>query len=246
VNVYKHIVCVAALFALMPAHGAISCAAATTTLRVGILDDNLPYSSVVNGIAIGFDPLLVTEIAKYLGYSTVEFIIYPNILDATAAVQGGQIDVFAFSDTALTPSNVMASDVFGIITDISQIYTNDFAGGYLISNQCCTLALGFEQAINTLVANGVYAQLLQAVRLAGHTEGLLLGLPRSSGVAGTLLEPIPFFSSEFGTITASGCSASGPSYQQPVLPTLSPISAYLLNNFTPTITGPSGITGVAG
>jgi ABC-type amino acid transport substrate-binding protein len=250
VNIFKHILCAVTLFALVRIEAAsVTCAAAPIiTLNVGILNGNLPYSNVavVGGIstAEGFDPLLVSQIAKRLGYTTVNFIVYANTALAEIALDNGSIDVYANSGNSINPTLLTAINFNGVVTDISKIFSSPNANGYEFATTCCNLALKFEQAINELVANGVYAQLLQAVRLAGHASGTLLGMPASSGVTGVLLEPFPFFSSEFGTINPSGCSATGPSYQISVLPTLSPISAYVLANFTPTITGAA--TGISG
>jgi|GEM_PF-2294373 len=245
-NRFKIFILTASLtcFFTMQGNGVVICENSKTTLNVGILDDNLPYSAIIGDTAAGFDPLLITLIAKRLGYGIVNFIVCASPSDALSNVLLGIIDVYANSGNAVTLFDPSAS-INGIVTDISKIYSTLSPNGYVVYIACCDLALKIEQAINEIVANGQYAQLLQAVRLADHTEGFILGMPTSSSVSGILLEPGPFFSSEFGSIGASGCAPSGPSYQEPVLASLSPISAYLLANFTPTITGPSGTIAVS-
>lgn len=231
-------------FLPMHGNGVVTCESSKTTLNVGILDNNLPYSAVIGDIAAGFDPLLITLIAKRLGYTIVNFFVCEDKNMAEARLFLGIIDVYANSRNSVGIFDPISS-VNSIVTDSSQIYSSASANGYEVYAGCCNLALKIEQALNEIIGTGEYAQLLQAVRLANHTNGFILGMPASSGVSGVLLEPAPFFSSEFGTIGASGCAATGPSYQAPLLASLSPISAYLNANFTPTITGSSGTIGVS-
>ena len=108
---------------------------------------------------------------------------------------------------------------FGVITDISQIYATNTARGWELSLGCCGLARRIELALNEIVNNGRYAQILQLLRLNNLTNGELLGVPSPSGV---LFEPIPFASSEAGTIPTT-CISAGPVS----LPQTNCISAFL-------------------
>ncbi len=206
-------------------HAAVPCGTSGSgVLNVGFLPGNLPYSdydSITNS-AIGFDPLLITAVAKLLGYDTVNFIGYGSNALGEAALSSGAIDVYANSALVLAHP---PTTFIGLVTDISDI-TAGVVKGWLVNLGCCTLALKIEAAISQLVQNGAYAQILQYLRLNGLTGGDTLGLPLSA--AGVLQEPFPFVSSEVGTIP-SACSAAAPVS----LPTTNCIGAYLQSICTP-------------
>lgn len=186
-------------------------------LRVGILPGNLPFSDIdAFGNAIGFDPLLAQAVAQLLGYETVQFIGFGSTAAAEAALDTGTIDIYADSSNSLP---LALSPYIGVITDISQIYATNTARGWELSLGCCGLARRIELALNEIVNNGRYAEILQLLRLNNLTNGELLGVPSPSGV---LFEPIPFASSEAGTIPTT-CISAGPVS----LPQTNCISAFL-------------------
>lgn len=237
-NTYKKLMLVLGLLVLVPAYGALPCGnSSPTTLNVGLRPGaNLPYLNITaGGIAQGFDPLLITEIAKLLGYTTVRFFTYNSSTGAQTALAAGTIDVFADSTQ---PINSAIGGYNGVITDMSQVFSTPSANGYFFEGACCALALQFDQAITELVQNGTYANILQQVRAAGHTNGKVLGSPSNfTGASGILLEPSPYFSSEFGTIIEN-CVGYGPTASINIeLPPLSPLAAYLNSIFIPVITG---------
>lgn len=200
-------------------------------LRVGILPGNLPFSDVDSfGNAIGFDPLLAQAVAQLLGYQTVQFTGFATTAAAEAALDAGTIDIYADSSNSLPLS---ASPYIGVITDISQLFATNTARGWELSLGCCGLARSIELAINELVNNGRYAQILQLLRLNNLTGGETLGVP----APGVLLEPFPFASSEAGTIPTT-CISAGPVS----LPQLNCISAFLQNGcvISSTFTGATG------
>jgi hypothetical protein len=203
-------------------------------LNVGILPGNLPYSAIVSGQAVGFDPLLVMQVAKSLGFSKVNFIGFPNAIAAEAALLAGTIDIYANSATILT---VPPTTFIGIVTDISRLYSpGAIVTGWLLGPSCCALAEQIDAAITQLVNTGVYAQILQSIRLNGQTNGFTLGVP----TPGILLEPFPFASSEIGTIPAL-CAPAGPNFTV-TLPQTNCIAAFLQANCAPTTTF-TGATG---
>lgn len=208
-------------------------------LNVGILPDNLPFSDwdPITNTAVGFDPLLITAAAKLLGYETVNFIGYGSDADALAALNSGEIDVYANSDDSLDTSEPFAT--IGVVTDISALSISNQPNGWQVNLGCCGLALSLEAAITQLVDNGTYAKILQLVRLNGLVPpGDVLGIPADQG--GVLLEPFPFASSEIGTIPLA-CVQSGPNFAMTV-PATNCISAFLQANCTPltTFTGATG------
>lgn len=247
-NTHKRIILGLVLCLVSPAliDAAVPCGTATGTagrvLNVGILPGNLPYSDVVLGQAIGFDPLLVKQVAKLLGYNTVNFIGFGNTLLALGALAAGTIDIYANSNLNLpTP----ATSIIGIVTDISHLYlsTGPVARGWVLNVNCCTLGEQIDAAITKLVDTGVYAQLLQAVRLAGEAAGLSLGVPFTTGAVsgtGTLLEPFPFASNEIGTIP-DFCAPAGANLVVS-LPTINCISGFLQStcSSSTTFTGATG------
>lgn len=236
----KIILSFALLGAAFPAaNAAVPCGTSSAgVLNVGILPANLPYSAIVGGVAEGFDPLLITQVAKLLGYSTVNFIGFGSSLAALAALTAGTIDIYANSALTLP---VPPTGLIGIVTDLSRLYASGTAAGWLLNSACCSLAERLDAAITQLVATGVYAQILQAIRLAGETNGFTLGVPVATGITGALLEPFPFASNEIGTIPAA-CAPVGPSFLT-TLPRTNCIGAYLQANCTPgtTFTGATGL-----
>lgn len=200
-------------------------------LRVGILPQNLPWSDIdVFGNAIGFDPLLAQEVAKILGYQTVQFTGFPDDASALAALSVGTIDIYANSALSLA---VPPTTTIGVVTDISGIAFN-IANGWRLNLGCCALARQIELAINQIVVNGQYAQILQILRLNNLLNGAIVGVPQANGV---LVEPFPFASSEIGTIPTT-CLSAGPIS----LPQLNCISAFLQNGcvISTTFTGATG------
>jgi hypothetical protein len=235
VNIYKNIIVILGLIcALCPlAQASLPCGTSSAgVLNVGILPGNLPYSNVVDGVAVGFDPLLVTQVAKLLGYSTINFIGYGNTFLAEGALNAGFIDIYANSATILS---VPPTAFIGIVTDISGL-ASPVAKGWLLGPTCCALAEQIDAAITQIVTTGAYAQILQSLRLNGQTGGLTLGVPSP----GVLLEPFPFASSEIGTIP-SFCAPPGPNFTV-TLPQTNCIAAYLQANCAPTTTF-TGATG---
>ncbi len=240
-------------FLMSPAiiRASIPCGTATgaagRVLRVGILPTNLPYSAIVGGQAVGFDPLLIRQVAKLLGYNSVAFTGFGSPGLAQAALAAGTIDIYANSNTSLAfPPSSLA--FIGIVTDISRLYLSSGAvpRGWQLNLACCALAESIDAAITRLVDTGVYAQLLQAVRLAGQTAGLSLGMPYVTGTlsaTGTLLEPFPYASNEIGTIPAA-CAPTGANLVV-TLPATNCISSFLQNGCTPTgsFTGATGLIG---
>lgn len=200
-------------------------------LRVGILPGNLPWSDIdAFGNAIGFDPLLAQAVAKILGYETVQFIGFPDDATGLAALSVGTIDIYANSADGLT---VPPATTIGVVTDISGLSLG-IANGWQLNLGCCGLARQIELAINQIVANGQYAQILQLLRLNNLLNGTILGVPQPNGV---LVEPFPFASSEVGTIPTT-CLTAGPIS----LPQLNCISAFLQNGcvVSTTFTGATG------
>lgn len=195
-------------------------------LNVGILPGNLPYSDwdASTNSAVGFDPLFITAVAKFLGYQTINFIGYGSNGDGLDALANGEIDVYANSGLLL--NTAVPFDTIGVVTDVSQLI-DGAAFGWQLNLGCCGLALGLEAAVTYAVEQGVYANVLQQLRADGLTNGFDLGVP-----TGVLVEPFPFASSEIGTIPPV-CSPS-----DYVLPATNCISAYLqahcspLNTFT--------------
>ena len=112
----------------------------------------------------------MTQVAKLLGYSSVNFIGYGNSSLALAALTSGAIDIYANSNLTLA---VPPTSSIGIVTDISRLNLSSgpIARGWVVNASCCALAEQIDAAITQLVDTGVYAQLLQAVRLAGQTSG---------------------------------------------------------------------------
>lgn len=208
-------------------------------LNVGFLPDSLPWSDwdPITNSAIGFDPLLITAAAKLIGYDTVNFTGYGSAPDALAALSAGQIDVFAYSVTALDATAPIG--FIGVVTDISALAVG-VVNGWQLNLGCCELALQLEAAVTHLVENGTYAKILQLVRLNGWTNGQTLGIPTSA--SGVLQEPFEFASSEVGTIPTD-CAQFGPNFAVD-LPATNCISAYLQANCTPstTFTGATGLT----
>ena len=239
-NTHKILLTLIASISLMPSfvQSSIACGAAIPgVLRVGVLPGNLPWSDVDGfGDAIGFDPLLAEAIAQLLGYESIQFTGFATAGAAQAALTAGTIDVYANSAQDLT---VPPTDFIGIITDISGFYDSGAINGWQLNLACCGLARSIELALNQIVDNGRYAQILQTLRLNNLTSGLLLGFPSPSGV---LLEPIPFASSEAGTIPTT-CLTAGPIS----LPLTNCISAFLQNScaITATFTGVTGAIEIA-
>lgn len=230
------------LVSILPvAHASVPCGVSGAgVLNVGILPQNLPWSDIVAGQAVGFDPLLISQVAKLLGYSTVNFIGYASNADALVALGNGEIDIYANSNDPLVVPPV---DTIGIVTDISQLENTGGPEvlGWQVNLGCCAFAQQLDAAITKLVQIGVYAQILQAVRLAGLTNGYTLGFPGTvTGVTGVLLEPFPFASNELGAIPAI-CSPVGPNFLV-TLPQTNCIGAYLQANCSPgvTFTGATG------
>jgi hypothetical protein len=200
-------------------------------LRVGILPGNLPFSDIdAFGNAIGFDPLLAQAVAQLLGYETVQFIGFGSTAAAEAALDTGTIDIYADSSNSLP---LALSPYIGVITDISQLYATNTARGWELSLGCCGLARRIELALNEIVNNGRYAEILQLLRLNNLTDGFTLGVP----APGVLLEPFPFASSEAGTIPTT-CISAGPVS----LPQTNCISAFLQAGCSISITF-TGVTG---
>ena len=231
----KIVLSLALVSAICPvANASVPCGTSSAgVLNVGILPGNLPYSDIVGGQAVGFDPLLVVQVAKLLGYNTVNFIGFPNTGAALAALAAGTIDIYANSSIFLTtpPTNFI-----GIVTDISELYAADEVNGWLVNPSCCALAALIEVALNQVIENGQYAQILQQIRLTGFTGPL--GQPYTgNNPVPILFQPFPFASSEVGTIPAL-CASGDPV----VLPQTNCLAAYLQANCTPTATF-TGATG---
>ena len=228
---------VCASLSLMPImKAAVSCGTAIPgVLRVGILPDNLPFSAVSSGVAVGFDPLLVTAVAQLLGYDSVQFTGFASSSLALTALTAGTIDVYANSGRTLA---IPPTTYIGVVTDISALDFGDVSG-WAVTLGCCSLALSIEAAITQLVENGTYAQILQTLRLNNLTAGDLLGFPVSA--TGVLLQPFPFASRETGTIPST-CTVVGPIS----LPAKNCISAFLqlsCSGATTTFTGATGLIG---
>lgn len=235
VNIHKKIlfIVLTSLSSLSILQAAIPCGNAIPgVLRVGILPGNLPYSDVnTAGNAIGFDSLLAQAVAQVLGYSSVQFTGFGSSSAAQAALTAGTIDVYANSATNITPPSAF----IGVVTDISDLgISSTVVYGWQLNPACCALARRIELAVNQIVGNGQYAQILQTLRLNGQTGGLTLGVPSP----GFLLQPFPFASSEVGTIPAT-CLSTGPVS----LPATNCISAFLAAGCTITTTT-TGVTGV--
>ncbi len=177
---------------------------ANQILNVAILDGNLPYSEYdpVLEQPFGFDVDFILAIAQRLGYS-VNFVFVTS--QPTAGdLDAGLYDLYADSGTNL---DLVTLTLYGaVVTDISQI-TNIAAPaeyrGYLFSEQCCAFMYLFQAAINELIANGTYANVVQKQRQdprqIGHTFGL--GHFYSNIFSdGALVEPLPFNSALGGTI----------------------------------------------
>lgn len=236
-NIHKKVLLalIAALSIMPLMHSFLPCGDTVPgVLRVGIVPENLPWSDIDSfGNAIGFDPELVQAVAGLLGYETVQFVGFADAFDAQAALTAGTINIYANSGQLLSIPPV---NFIGIVTDISGIASGSL-NGWIFNTACCRLARQVELAINQLVANGRYAQILQILRLNNLTNGLNLGLPTSA--TGVLQEPFPFASSEAGTIPTT-CITAGPVS----LPELNCISAFLQNgcSISTTFTGATGLT----
>ena len=228
------------------AHASVPCGTSSAgVLNVGLLPGIVGapyYSTITAGVATGFDPALAIQVAKLLGYSTVNFIGYPNIAAAVSALNAGTIDIIAASNEAISS---LQAGYLGIVTDLSRLFSNGLAYGWILSDTCCALAESIDAAITQLVDTGVYAQILQSVRLEGLVPaGVSLGYPNNTGivppVTGRLLEPFPFASNELGTIPAA-CAPVGPNFLV-TLPQTNCIGAYLQANCAPptTFTGATG------
>lgn len=237
VNTYKKIIVSLLLIGCaQTVDAAVSCgASAPGVLNVGILPDNLPYSDIVAGDAVGFDPLLAVAVAKLLGYDTVNFIGFGGYAAAEAALLAGTIDIYANSATYLV---VPPTLFIGIVTDISELYDANEINGWLLNPGCCALAEQLQAAINQVVATGGYARILQQLRLDGLTAGVTLGQPYTGDFLTELFQPFPFASDELGTIPAV-CDPSGPV----LLPQPNCIAAYLQSVCSPvtTFTGATGL-----
>lgn len=221
---------------------AVPCGTATGSaglvLNVGILPGNLPYSDIVAGQPVGFDVLLVIRVAKLLGYDTVNFIGYASGAVAEAALIAGDIDIYA--NSAEFPE-IPPTNFIGIVTDISELYRANEVNGWILNTTCCDLAEQIQAAINQVVASGGYAQILQQLRLANQTAGMVLGQPYTGNQpVPVLFQPFPFASDEIGTIPAI-CSPTGPNFVVN-LPRTNCISAFLQSNclLTITFTGATG------
>jgi ABC-type amino acid transport substrate-binding protein len=250
VNTHKIIVSlVLCLMSLRLIDAAVPCGTASGSagfvLNVGLLP-GIPgapyYSTISGGVATGFDPALATQVGKLLGYNKINFIGYPSVPAGLAALNAGAIDILAASNLNIS---ALPLGFLGIVTDIARLDSNGQAFGWLLKNSCCVLAENIDAAITRLVITGVYAQILQAVRLAGLVPpGISLGYPVSDagGIIGRLEQPFPFASNELGTIPAI-CSPSGANLVVS-LPATNCISAFLQSNCTPTTTF-NGATGQA-
>lgn len=237
VNTYKKIILSTLLLACVQTfNAAVPCgSSAPGVLNVGILPANLPYSEIVDGVAVGFDPLLAQAVAKLLGYDTVNFIGFGNSTAAEAALLAGTIDIYANSATSL--SVPPAVELIGVVTDISALYAVNEINGWLLNSTCCQFAQQLQAAINQVVASGSYAQILQQLRFNGLTAGRLLGQPFAFGPSTALLEPFPFASDEIGTIPPV-CALNGPAS----LPQRNCVSTYLQSVCSPS-TSFTGATG---
>ncbi len=235
-NTYKKILLSLWLIgALCPlAQASIPCGTSSAgVLNVGILPGNLPYSDVVSGQAVGFDPLLAIQIAKLLGYNTVNFIGFGSEANALAALIAGTIDIYANSANFL---NTPPTDFIGVITDISELYQANEVNGWLLNANCCILAEQIQMALNQIIASGGYAQILQQLRLEGQTGGMILGQPYTGNTpVPVLFQPFSFASDEIGTIP-SICTLINS------LPATNCIGAYLQANCvqSTTFTGATG------
>ena len=226
------------------AHASVPCGTSSAgVLNVGLLP-GIPgspyYSTITAGVATGFDPALSIQVAKLLGYSTVNFIGYSSFAAGLTALASGAIDILAASNEQLA---FLPSGTLGIVTDIARLYVDGDPFGWLLNDTCCALAESIDAAITQLVDTGVYAQILQSVRLAGLVPaGTFLGYPETVAATytGRLLEPFPFASSELGTIPAA-CAPAGPNFLV-TLPQTNCIGAYLQANCIPTTTF-TGATG---
>lgn len=231
VNTYKKIIVSLLLIGCAQTlDAAVSCgASAPGVLNVGILPDNLPYSDIVAGDAVGFDPLLAVAVAKLLGYDTVNFIGYGDTTLALTALLDGDIDVYANSGLLLP-----VSPFIGVVTDISAINLGE-AYGWALNPNCCTLAELLDAAITKVVNTGIYAQILQELRADGLTDGYVLGYPYLYA-SGILEEPFPYASAELGTIPYVCDGPVG-------LPRYNCIAAYLQSVCSPvtTFTGATGL-----
>lgn len=244
-NIHKKLfVGIALLLSPLLSNASVPCGtSAPGVLNVGILPDNLPWSDwdSVTDMAIGFDPLLITQAAKLLGYDTVNFIGFGSVVAGITALNAGEIDVFADSSLIL-PASAPYSTI-GVVTDISDLsLPGGEPLGWKFNLACCHLALLLEAAVTQLVENGTYARILQDLRLNDLTNGLVLGIPRVVSPSGILQEPFDFASSELGTIPAT-CNASGSLSVGVSLPQTNCISAYLQTVCTPStpFTGATGI-----
>lgn len=186
-------------------------------LNVGIIESNEPYSGfdASTGEPFGFDVDLVLAIARLVGYK-VNFVLFPAMPAALNALATNQIDLIANSFTFLDPLTL--ADFGAVVTDISGV-TNEVVGlaiyrGYLFNRTCCRLMYQFEAAINTLVTNGTYADLLQLQRQDPRQQVAIstfdLGyFSNSTTPNGILVAPLSSNSSMAGTIPSNPTGASG-------------------------------------
>ncbi len=229
------------------------------TLNVGILSGaaNLPYSDYDTTLHVpfGFDVDLVAAIAKVLGYN-VNFIFVASQAAAETDLTAGTLDVYANSATELDTGTL--GSYGAVVTDISQI-TNDATDpiyrGYLFSQQCCALMYQFEAALNQLIGNGTYADLLQKQREDPRQsfKGDYGQFNTTINPFGILVSPLIFNSSMAGTITqgtaATVTGSTGCRTQRVGLPVSNCVSQFVIFNtpncytFTGSATGVGPVSG---